>query len=342
MNALTSEYKKIINQTPINVYVIPAMVSMNSNDYLKLFYEESLKEQENEKVFINDFRVRDFPKLFWRRLKGELSIIHHHWFGFHNGKTFLVICYEMFWMSLFRIIGGKIVWTIHNKYPHSKKFVLINTIFRKYMANILANSLHVHCRLAIDIMAEILNVKKNKFFVVHHPMYRVNIFSKEIAYEKLTTMKNELKIKKSTMVFLVYGQISIYKGIDEIVDSFVKTFGNTSDKILIIAGSVNNNENKNYINDIKIKNKYYINTKVFIIEEFCSNELTDVLFNIADYVVFNYTDILTSGGVALAQSYRKKVIAPNIGCLQELKDENTVLFDKLQVNTFNEIVENGR
>ncbi len=49
---------------------------------------------------------------------------------------------------------------------------------------------------------------------------------------------------------------------------------------------------------------------------------------LADCTIFNYRDVLTSGGVHLALAYKKPVIAPLSGCLKELQN-NQINFFKI-------------
>jgi beta-1,4-mannosyltransferase len=341
MNLLSSEYENLIGYTPIEVYVTPNIHDIQqSNDYLKLLYKDCLNEQDRNQIFVNAFRIRDFPKLILKRLKGEASILHHHWFGFHNAKTFFIICSKVFWMSIYKAIGGKIVWTVHNKFPHGQRFVTLNQLFRKYMATILADRLHVHCDLAIDIMSNVLSVRKSKFFVVRHPMYSVNIYSKERAISEVNEIDNTIQVSDQNKIFLVFGQISVYKGIDEIIKTFVEAATCNENWILIIAGNAYTQKNKKYLHDVIVRNHKYLNNNLYIVNQFCSNELTDTLFNASDVVVFNYKEILTSGGVALALSYDKSIIIPKKGCLNELDGENITSFECLNVGVYEAAVSN--
>jgi len=64
-----------------------------------------------------------------------------------------------------------------------------------------------------------------------------------------------------------------------------------------------------------------------LIPHFVSEEDVPLFHHACDCVVFNYRQILTSGGVALAKSYGKPIIAPRLGCLHELSGDKAHLFD---------------
>ena len=112
-------------------------------------------------------------------------------------------------------------------------------------------------------------------------------------------------------VFLVFGQIAPYKGIEGITEAFLKT---TNRYHLIIAGNVKRGSEA-YFN--KIKQKTAGAERITIIDQVIPDEDVPLFFNSADYAVFNFTDILTSGGVVLALSYKKNIIIPSSGCLKE-------------------------
>ncbi|MEM6846440.1 MAG: hypothetical protein AAF632_29820 [Bacteroidota bacterium] len=79
----------------------------------------------------------------------------------------------------------------------------------------------------------------------------------------------------------------------------------------------------------KIQSKVSGAANVILIPQFIADEDTPLFYGISEYVIFNYTSILTSGGAIEAFNYQKKVIAPRKGCLTDLVGENIIHFNTL-------------
>lgn len=65
---------------------------------------------------------------------------------------------------------------------------------------------------------------------------------------------------------------------------------------------------------------------VILIPQFIKEDCVPEFMNAADYLVFNYREVLASGGVPLAKSYNKTIIIPQKGCLTEQKGDNLIHF----------------
>jgi hypothetical protein len=170
-------------------------------------------------------------------------------------------------------------------------------------------------------MASFLGVPADKFSVIEHPLYPVQQVSKKIAQEFLKNTLH-LPVDSSQPLFLMYGYIAAYKGIDEIIPLFTdKPFQ------LVIAGKVKRGQ-ENYFNTIAAGARNSKN--IFIKDAFISPEHEKYLFCAADCVVFNLKEILSSGSVMLALSYKKPIIIPNIGCLRDITGPGVYSFDTIE------------
>lgn len=311
---MKSLYSKYIDIEPkIEELYVDPWLENNSNEYLELLYRDIFN-----RIKIRNLTTVTYPLLFLYKVSGKNIIVHHHWFEARSYKSSLRIIWKLFWLIMFKIMGGKIIWTIHNKYPHNKLFLNFNKVARISMAFI-SSDLHVHCNSAIGIMSKILKVPKEKFFVVKHPDYEVELYSKNEAIRKYKkNYKNE--IDQSKKIFLIFGQIAEYKGIKELLNIFNNI---EDDFILIIAGKIKH-DNDIYFREVK---RLLMNKNVVVLDSFIPPENVPILFNLADYVVFNYQDILTSGAVLLSLDYNKTTIAPKKGCINDIRNKNLITFD---------------
>lgn len=315
--SLQNEYQKLCPDIT-KVFVIPKIPDSNRNtSYLYQFYKSFLND--SSAIKIDTFDANFLPKIIFSRLKSEKTILHYHWFEFENFKTFIGIKWKFFWIILYKILGGKIIWTVHNRYPHPNKYLFLNKKFRRLFAK-MADILHVHCKSAIKICADVLGVERDKFFVVKHPEFPADVFGKDKAIERLNQKYCNNQLKVDDKIFLMFGAIAKYKRIKEVVEIF-NALGEKNK--LIIAGFVKR-WNQTYFDELKYLSD---NRRIFLQGSLIPDEDVPYFLNSADYVIFNYRDVLTSGGIHLALGYGKPVITPLSGCLKELNSERINFFE---------------
>jgi len=316
---LAQLYLTIDNNIQV-VYVFPDIEGASKyNPYLSLLYKTNNSSSAGYKK-INCISPHPlFPVFIWNRLSGEKNIVHYHWLGFSNLRELFVLLWKISIVLFYRITGGRIVWTVHNIHPHKNKYSSMNRMFYKLMA-VASTRIHVHCREAIEIMQPILNVNLDKYYLIAHPFYNVNHIDKKIAIENLQKNMN-ISFNYDAPLFLVYGVISAYKGIKEIIEICCKNCYQ-----LIVVGRFLLGEEE-YIRDIQclISGK----KNIFIYNYAVSEDVESWLFNSIDAVLFNFKEILTSGSVILALSYQKDVFVPDKGCLKELAGDNIYKFCSL-------------
>ncbi|MHA1400482.1 MAG: glycosyltransferase [Candidatus Heimdallarchaeaceae archaeon] len=304
------------------IYIHPSVLKQkDKNSYLYLLYKPVFDNKRKFNFSMRNVSFSIFPLIVFRKLLGEKSILHHHWYEFNNWKKFLLLIWKTFWMLIYSALGGKIVWTVHNKYPHKQQYLKANKILRKFFAKI-AIKLHVHCQSAIKIMGPILGVSEDKFFVLEHPLYPSKIQEREEAIKILNSKYTKNRIKTTDLIFLMFGQISHYKGIREVEQVFNSI--QDKNKKLIIAGKTKKNERR--YSKI-VENLANQNDNILCFVQNIPDEDIPLFFNSSDYIIFNYKDVLTSGAVFLALSYNKKIITNEKGCLKDLKGDNVIKFN---------------
>jgi len=148
-----------------------------------------------------------------------------------------------------------------------------------------------------------------------------NKISKQQAREKLAIPNNDF-------VFLYFGLIKKYKGVEELLDTFIKLLKKNKNIMLIIAGSCNDatlfKKLDTYKN--KYKDKLIINTK------FILNDEVQYYFNAANIVVSPFRKVTTTSTPMVALSFSKPVIAPRLGSLLDLPENVGYFYDKTNDN----------
>ena len=302
------------------IYVVPDVEKFSRhNPYLQLLYKALLEKPSSEiKLSSNSLLT---PGFVFKRIFGEKSVFHHHWFECRDVRTFLNTLWKIGILAIYKLFGGKIVWTVHNLRPHQQKWRRVNFFLRRIWSR-LPHRIHVHCHSAINSVSELYGIPDDRFFVISHPPYPATLLPSVDARRRLTERYPAVQLPPSASLFLMFGYIAKYKGILEVARIF--KYGNP-DKILLIAGSLKR-RNQAYFDDLKSLQ----GNNVIIIPKHIPDSDVPLFFNSAEAVIFNYHEILESGGVALARSYRKNLIIPNKGCPGELTGETIQKFDSLQ------------
>ena len=317
--ALLNLYRSI-SPSVGKIYVIPDIEKFSRhNTYLQLLYGNLL--DKNSPVAVQSFSIVPLA-IILRRLSGEQSVVHHHWFECRDFPGLLNVFWKFTILGIYRFFGGKIVWTVHNRLPHSGKWLRINRFLRKIWSKF-PQKIHVHCKSAIQPVSKELGIPAHRFFVVEHPPYPAQILPADRAKTLLAEQFPNLRFSSDQRIFLMFGYIAPYKGILEVAEIFEKM---NSDKVLVIAGSVKR-EGKEYAHALKIIADRAAN--IHIITAHIPETEVPLFFNAVDTVIFNYRDILQSGGVVLARSYHKTVIVPTIGCLKELTGSDVHHFENI-------------
>lgn len=317
---LKSVYNELLSGKggkPVLLLVVPLIrYQYKLSDYLYLLYQPLI--DENESYRVESLSVWKHWKIVWKALFGKNVILHYHWLECTDLKSLAGMSYKWICVRLFKLIGGKLVWTLHNKMPHDRNYRILNYRIRSSMAKH-ADLLAVHCQSVIGDLSRFYNQPEEKFRVVHHPSYPTTHIEREDARNQLLKSWS-VPLSSDDQLFLMFGNISSYKNIDKVCQIFTEL---DADKKLLVVGPVKKGQMHLYH---KISSIAKEKENIKIVPYFVPEEMVPVYFNAADCVIFHYEEILTSGGVVLAQSYNKTVIAPNLGCLSELDSENSTLF----------------
>ncbi|MGD1865594.1 MAG: glycosyltransferase [Phormidesmis sp.] len=248
----------------------------------------------------------------------ENVIFHLHWTNYLLGKAESEEIAErlknVFFQRIFAFLEkrGKVIWTIHNVMPHNCQYVKQEVQLRQMLAT-LSSIIHVHSESSIAEIESFLPASTGKIVVAHHGHYigiDENIITREQARQRYDFSTEET-------VFLFLGQIRAYKGVEELVRAFSAVVSTHENARLLIAG---------------------MPKESFSIEEICSDSqvLSNVVYepryiernelqwfyNCSDFVVLPYRKILTSGSLIHAMSFSRPVIAPDLGMIKDLVDDN--------------------
>lgn len=172
-------------------------------------------------------------------------------------------------------------------------------------------------------------IKHSKYYIVHGNRLKeqlINSYSIEkdrvavIPHGELSLYKqyNKNDCQEDKFSVLFFGRIWEYKGLRYLIEAEPIISEQVPEVKFIIAGTGE---------DFKKYEKMMINKNRFVIHNhYISNELTAELFQRASIVVLPYIDGSQSGVVPIAYSFKKPVVATNVGSIPEVVFEGKTGF----------------
>jgi glycosyltransferase involved in cell wall biosynthesis len=242
----------------------------------------------------------------------QASTIHFQWFETlvgAPGRLRMVLKSVVFLaqLKLCRLLGKRLVWTVHNARSHEQQFPRIeHWVVSRIAANV--HSIIVHCDSARDEVCRYLgNVDREKFAVIEHGSY-IGIYKDEIS---AADARRSVGIDDNDTVILFLGNIRPYKGLDDLIAAFRDV--HQPGIRLLIAGKPKNERIR-----ADIEAQCDGQPDIVFLPAFIDDDDLQVYFRASDVVAFPYRTVLTSGAVILAMSFGKACIAPDIGCLSSV------------------------
>lgn len=297
-----------VNNDASTIYVVPLIRhSHKKSDYLYLLYEDLIKGDKYDIKSISVFN--HFKLVAGILINRRKAILHYHWLEFQDFKSLLGMPWKIFCIFLFHIFGGNIVWTLHNEFPHDQKYLDLHSYLHKKMAK-WADILHVHCASAVPKMKKRLEVNQTKFRLIPHPDFPAEPIDKQEALQNLKS-EYECNLSANIPTLLMFGNISRYKQIEKVAELITKL---PVESRLLVVGPIKKGNIDLYE---ELKELDDQSSRIILVASFIPEEHVGWFYSAADFCLFNYREILSSGGYNMAKAYQKPVIAPNLGCLSE-------------------------
>ncbi|WP_373004286.1 glycosyltransferase [Hyphomonas sp.] len=218
----------------------------------------------------------------------------------------------------FRLLGGKIYWTVHNILSHEPKYREQELRLANALCE-LADQIHVHDDLTVSLASAQYVIPIEKVIVAEHGNY-IGTLPHDV---ERSLAREKLGLPADALVFCLFGQLRPYKGLDDIIPAFEAVRQENPSAWLVLAGkplSIDVDEYKERLS--KIPN-------VVFHPAFVPDDEVQLYLKAADVAVLPYRQVLTSGSALLALSFSLPVIAPDKGLLGSIikNDFNGFLFD---------------
>ncbi len=289
------------------IYAWPGYASRKLNPYNYLIYNNI--EKHEHKVYDFYFEVKLLLRLIFSR---RYRILHIHWPHHYllgtNSRTKCRIRIFSFYIfiTIIKIFGKKIVYTVHNLSSHENRYPDMQQWIDRILYNNVDGFISLNQYGTELLKNQVRSLKKQKIMYIPHPHYR-GYYSDAITKEE---SREKLGIIDEKFVFLFLGQIKAYKNLPNFIDAFNKL--ESDNKLLLIAGNVHI--------DVDYLNKYVdYSSDIKFYNNFVEDDDMQVFLKAADLVVTPYTKIFNSGSVFLNLSFNKPTLAPDTSVFSELK-----------------------
>ena len=171
----------------------------------------------------------------------------------------------------------------------------------------------VHGELARKRVIDEIGINDNKIQIMPHGSYQGYYQN----YMTRSASRRKLGIPNNNFVFLFFGNIKGYKGLEELLCAYRKIRSNRNDVSLVIAGRIFDEDIQTKIYDYALDDPSILIKQGYI--EDCD---VQIYFNAADIVILPYKNILTSGCALLSVAFERPIIAPCTGLIPELIQDN--------------------
>ena len=218
-------------------------------------------------------------------------------------------------LSITKILQVKLVWTLHNIFPHDRPKHGPHKWARQFFAS-QCEWIRVFDEETIPRASKALGVHEHKFRVVPEGSY--------VGYYPNRTNKTEARIRLNLplkkQIFLYLGLIKPYKGVLELIEAFNEA--SIPNTILLVAGR---SMDPAYWERILHCRKH---PDILLREGFVTDEELQYYYHASDIVVLPFKRIENSGSVILAMGFAKPILAPKIGVLKSrLKNQGHLLYN---------------
>ena len=292
-----------------NVFMLPTFHSFNK--YCSALVQSIQREGVNVQ-FISEW-TPTLPIFRMLRTAGLPQVIHLHWIETYTIKktwwrSFIASTLFICQLTLLKVLGVRIVWTVHDILNVDARFSDLDLKLRKLTAK-LADAVIVHTKLAQKEMSRIYQLSQRdewKIRVVPHGHY-IEAYPNSMSRREA---RNVLGLDGDLFVFGLVGYLRPYKGVLDLIQAFRRLAG--EDIRLVIAGMP---FDKVFAHEIQEAVRG--DTRIQLYLNFIEDERLQIFMNALDVLVFPYHRSLTSGSLLLAMSFGKAVIAANHAAIRE-------------------------
>jgi beta-1,4-mannosyltransferase len=228
-----------------------------------------------------------------------ISYYYRRW-AWLTGLSVLTFCAQII---LARLVGVRLVWTLHNLLPHDQSQLALHRFCQRFLARRCA-WIRVFGESTVQKAAAELRVSEAKFRVVPEGDY-TKVYPNRVTPQ---AARAQLGLPEDSRVLLYLGLIKPYKGVLELVRMFNEL--REPGTYLYLAGRIMDTRYGE-----KVRRE--LTDQIILRDEFIPESELQYYFNAADLVVLPFQQIENSGSVIMSMGFARPVVAPRQGVLEE-------------------------
>lgn len=278
------------------------------NPYLRLFYGALAAE---------GFELVDRPRLSLRSLwasRSHTRFLHFHWpegqYRFGRGParirplcSWLKLAVFAIRLAATRLLGYRLVWTVHQLHPHESSPALDRRGARLLASAcdlLLAHDGWTGHQVASSVRSKAIAIVPHGSYIGVYPTGRPR-----------DDVRRELGLPGQSFVFLCFGELRGYKGIELLLTAFSSV---SSPQVrLVVAGNV-----KDERSGAGVRAAAAADERVVPVPGFVPEARVTELFGACDAAVLPRSEPGTSGSLVLALSLGLPVVAADVQTVREV------------------------
>ncbi|HSW99053.1 MAG TPA: glycosyltransferase [Candidatus Saccharimonadales bacterium] len=258
-----------------------------------------------------------------KRLQGY-RVFHLHWHTFYldakygvPGRKFISLINTLICLGSIKLLGYKLVWTVHNVLPHEPQTSNDRVVTR--LTARAASALIVHSAHTIAELHE-QGADTSKAVIIPHGNYD-GIYPRSLSRAQA---RAKLGIKPHEKVVLFFGNLRPHKGVEDLLAAYTKLAAQDAYKNtrLVIAGACRDASLGKIIADTARKSKH-----ILYREGNVADEDVAMYFDASDIACLPFQSVTTSGSIILAATFGMPLVTPRLGAIKEIPAGAGVLYD---------------
>ena len=285
------------------IYIYPLSSRDKNLGLYNPYIDDLIHAVEKNYTFINKDKPAKTGIFDLLKYIGRVDFIFFNWIEKlptnKGGKIQSALLFPI--LFIFKMLGTKVVWTMHNKLSHSGEhqestLKIFDGMLRK------ADFIITHSTEGIRFGCERIPGIENKFIYFPHPV-------KDRRLKTRTTKTTDL---------LIWGTISPYKGID----SFLKFLFDHKLQNEFSIRIVGKSTSKAYFNQLKKYENEHIQIQNMFIED---KDLQQMIAE-SRLILFTYSkdSILSSGVLMDSLGFGANILGPSVGAFADLAKEHII------------------
>lgn len=266
---------------------------------LKFWFKAPKKSGKLARLIKGASYVNAYIKAIQYVKREKIDVVHIQWLS--------LPAVDEYFLKGLKSTGAKLVFTAHNVLPHRNSNSFIET-YRHYYS--IFDRIIVHGESIRQEFIELFPEFSEKLVIERHGIF--DSLSTEI--EENTISSDVLqRIKSAKKVCIFFGNMFFNKGIDELVEKWLREYKDNPDYFLIVVGKLDPSYSEMIELEPQIKACSNIFYKPVIIDEIELN----TYIRLSDIVLMPYKHASMSGIIFKAAVMDKTVLTTNTGSIKE-------------------------